>query len=130
MASGSIVPGGPWQWRVNRAAKTIDLMGQGTFGRYDHMVMSFERYGMSGAAPVFWNWTGNTGTPMRADQLCIAAPNRDHHADWFALIDHPIAHLIEAAPEAIESCLLLVDGNPMKAVVKAEEAIAKALSVG
>jgi hypothetical protein len=86
---------GPWSWCVSKVAKRVDLEGD----RGDKAVMSFTRYGMSGAAPVFYFWEGNTtAPPKRADELACPVAGREHHASWFCNIDHPDARLIAAAP--------------------------------
>ena len=101
---------GPWRWEVNRTSKSIELCGgppKRGFGRYDLTVMGFERYGMHGAAPVFWDWDKDqfVGTPHRADKLAVAVEGREHHASWFADIDHPnaalIVELVNALPQII-----------------------------
>lgn len=99
---------GPWRWEVNRAHKSIKLCGgppNGGFGRYDLTVLDFKRYGMTGAAPVFWDWDYNrlVGEPHRADALAAEVPGREHHAGWFADIDHPDARLIAAAPDLFDA---------------------------
>jgi hypothetical protein len=67
--------------------------------------MDFRRYGMRGAAPVFWDWdyTRLVGSPHRADELAVSVPCREHHANWFADIDHADARLIAAAPELLDA---------------------------
>ena len=63
---------------------------------------------MNGAAPVFWFWDYNkaVGKPARADELAVAVDGREHHADWFADIDHPDARLIAAAPDLLVAAQL------------------------
>jgi hypothetical protein len=134
---------GPWRWEVNRACKRVQLCGgppKRGFGRYDLTVMDFRRWGMNSAAPVFWYWDYDkwVGAPQRADDLAVAAEGREHHADWFALIDHPDARLIAAAPELLEALRPLTmmartsggtpgpDAGLMAACEAAEAAIAKA----
>lgn len=105
---------GPWRWEVNRKHKSVELCGGLPAGTFDKTVLSFERYGMKGAAPVFHNWTkdGWGGAPKRADDLAVEKAGREHHADWFALIDHPNAHLISAAPDLLEVVKDFVAGYP------------------
>jgi hypothetical protein len=103
---------GPWRWEVNRSHKSVKLCGgppNRGFGRYDLTVMDFRRYGMNGAAPVFWHWDYDkfVGQPQRADDLAKAVEGREHHASWFADINHPDARLIAAAPELLQCAEML-----------------------
>lgn len=108
---------GPWRWEVNRAHKSIKLCGGPShrgYGRFDLTVMDFARYGMTGAAPVFWNWDldKSVGERFRADVLAEPVAGREHHASWFADINHPDALLIAAAPvlrEGADAALDLVN---------------------
>ncbi len=94
---------GPWRWEISLSAKQVELCGgppKSGFGAYDHAVMSFKRWGMGGAAPVFWSWDGHLGTPKRADELAVPVEGREHHAAWFRRIDNPNAAFIAAANPA------------------------------
>lgn len=104
---------GPWRWELNNRSKAVSLSGTNPDPRwktpFDWHLMTFDRYGMSGAAPAF---VDADGVLRRADAFAVPAPGRLHHADWFRLIDHPDAHLIAAAPdllEALKSALPLVE---------------------
>ena len=95
---------GPWAWEVSRHSLTVELCGGR--GAHDLTVMSFARWGMSKAAPVFWFWKGNTSDePKRADKIAVPEPGREHHSDWFQRIDHPDARRIARVPE-MEAALL------------------------
>lgn len=94
---------GPWEWQVNRRSMAVELSGgrQSKAGG-DLTVMSFARYGMRGAAPVFWTWDGNIATRVeRADKIAVAVLGREHHADWFARVDHPDARFIAASRQLV-----------------------------
>lgn len=98
---------GPWRWELNRTAKRVELCGG---PRFDLTVVSFGRYGMSNAAPIFWSWNErNIGTPQRADELAASVTDREHHSDWFADVSHPNAHLIAAAPALYEALVLAAE---------------------
>ena len=98
---------GPWAWEVSRVSHTVELCGGK--GGHDLTVMSFARWGMRKAAPVFWFWKGNTSDePKRADKLAVPEPGREHHSDWFQRIDHPDARRIARVPD-LEAALLAAD---------------------
>lgn len=95
---------GPWRWEVSRTSQRVELCGGLPAGRFDKTVLSFARWGLNQAAPVFWFWQEGrswSDEPKRADALAVAAPGREHHANWFAEINHPDAHLIAAAPDLL-----------------------------
>lgn len=94
---------GPWRWEVSLSARQVELCGgppKSGFGKFDHSVISFKRWGMGGAAPVFWSWDGHLGKPQRADDVAVPVEGREHHAAWFRDIDHPNAAYIAAANPA------------------------------
>ena len=99
---------GPWRWELSRVARKVELCGGGMRkGTYDWRVLSFRRWGTQDAQPEFWTWEGNIGTPELAKDLAAPVKDREHHADWFATINHPDAILIANAPnlyEALDVC--------------------------
>lgn len=102
----AITPG-PWNWQVNRQSRSMELSGgRQTKAGGDLTVMSFARWGLQGAAPVFWTWTGNIAEEVqRADEIAVPEPGREHHAGWFARIDHPDAELIALAPALLREVI-------------------------
>ena len=91
---------GPWRWEVSLTSRHVALCGgppKSGFGAFDHDVMSFKRWGLNNAAPVFWGWEGHFGTPKRADEVAVPVEGREHHAHWFRTIDDPNAAFIAAA---------------------------------
>lgn len=100
---------GPWRWEVSLKSKQVALCGgppKSGFGAFDHDVMTFRRWGMSGAAPVFWRWEGHLGHPIRADEAAAPVEGREHHASWFRTIDDPNAAFIAAANPATIKALI------------------------
>lgn len=95
-------PPGPWKWFANGNSLALE-------GRRDD-VMRFRRWGMSGAAPEFF--VGRLW--VRADELLRPIPGREHHT-WARRLVHPVAQLIEAAPElyaALEELVTRGEGCP------------------
>ena len=66
--------------------------------RFDLTVMDFCRSGMQGAIPRFRDDVDGLNIMRKAGEHAAIAKGREHHADWFRLIDHPDAQLIEEAP--------------------------------
>ena len=98
---------GPWAWEVSKVSQSVELCGGR--GASDLTVMSFKRWGLQKAAPVFWFWKGNVSDePKRADEIAVPADGRQHHASWFQRIDHPDARRIARVPD-LEAALLAAD---------------------
>lgn len=85
----------PWVWSVNPKHHGVEL-SHGTCG---DSVMRFCRWGMGGATPLF----RRDGRMVRAVDLSVIEPGREHHAAWWRLIDHPDARLIQSAPELFDA---------------------------
>ena len=101
---------GPWRWEVDRSSRRVQICGGRPFGHFDKTVLSFKRWGMSSAAPVFWFWEDGrhwSDEPKRAHELAKPFPGREHHADWLADVDHPDARLIALAPQMAEEIIRL-----------------------
>lgn len=84
---------GPWVWTGFIKSNTVDLVarhsGQPT-------VMSFDRWGMSGAAPSFRTDEGM----QRVDEPGMVRFRQEHRKNEFVDINHPDARLIANAPTA------------------------------
>jgi hypothetical protein len=118
---------GPWRWEVNMASRIIELCG----GRptYDMTVMDFARWGMSSARPRFTV----DGLLHDAEEFKRVAPDREHHASWFQLLDHPDANLIAAAPELLAACKaallqMCLTNSPCNAFTDAVDALDAAIA--
>ncbi len=97
---------GPWRWELNLKRKHVALYGG--FPKFDLTVMDFHRWGMSGAQPRF----GATASPHLgmmgyARDFAEIAVGREHHSDWFQLVDHPDADLIASAPSLLAENIAL-----------------------
>jgi hypothetical protein len=73
--------------------------------------MSFRRWGLQSAAPVFWHWDAGewAGRPQRADELAVTQEGREHHERWFRILTHPDAKLIQAAPTLADALAGVLD---------------------
>ena len=97
---------GPWRWEVNRNSHRVELTGTAGKVPFDNVVLSFKRWGTQSATPVFWFWNDPniSDEPKKAHEIAIPAEGREHHEDWFRIIDHPDAYLIAAAPDLLAVC--------------------------
>lgn len=116
---------GPWDWQVSRVSRSVELSGgrQSKAGG-DLTVMSFARWGMQEAAPVFYTWEGNYAAKAdRADKIAVPEYGREHHAEWFARIDHPDARFIAAARDLVPE--LQAERDALASALAAAEARAR-----
>jgi hypothetical protein len=89
---------------------------------------------MGGAAPRFCVHPSQEpfggGLLTRCDEMTVVEDGREHHKHWFQLLRHPDAQLIEAAPDLLAACQLVLaslDGeDACDARTVLSEAIAKA----
>ena len=118
---------GPWRWELNGKSRTMQLVGG--VQRFDLTVLDFVRWGMDSAAARFRTGPESMNIMKRADDFAVVAPGREHHAEWFRLIDHPDAALIAAAPDllaALERIITEATGHTLASLDQAKAAIAKA----
>ena len=121
---------GPWRWEFNHEHKRMKLVG----GRpeFDLTIMSFDRWGMSGAVASLRDtaYDGMNIMHRVCDRPDWIAPfdGRKHHADWCADIIHPDMRLMAAAPDllaaaqaAMEKCCDLIgtpEGDALEAAIE------------
>ena len=99
---------GPWLWTMNLTTKRLQLLGG--VPKYDLIVMDFVRWGMNGAAPRFnTELRTNLNVMEPAHKFGKIVAGREHHADWFQVINHPDALLMQAAPDLLAACELARD---------------------
>lgn len=106
---------GPWRWFGNTKSKDIYLAATHS-GRVS--VMQFERYGRSGAQPVFRVRTYDGGIMMPAQNLVVL--EAVHRAD-ISEIRHPDATAIASAPEDVR--VLLEEIDRLRARTEASERV-------
>ena len=91
---------GPWRWELNCKSKQVQLMGG--IPAFDLLVMDFVRWGTQRAKPRFRDDARCLMKPC--EEFGVIYPGREHHADWFQLLNHPDARLIETAPDLLNAC--------------------------
>lgn len=96
---------GPWRWEINRKSRIVQLCGGEN--PFDLTVIDHVRYGPQGAAPRFREDVRNTNIMHHAKEYAAPVMGREHHAEWFAGLNHPDAKLIAEAP-AMALCLELI----------------------
>lgn len=120
---------GPWRFEVNPKFKSVRLCG-GT-PMYDKTVMDFQRWGMRGATFSLFDRAERMTHPVI--HYAVEAPMREHHKDWFQIVKHPDAALIEAAPllyRQVEKLIRILKGGAesqaeiIKAPAEAENVLA------
>ena len=86
---------GPWQFKINKSTKQIQLCG------WNHMiVMDFVRWGMHSAQPRVLT-RNNLLEPI----ISCAEPEigQEHHSSGHQIAKHPDIQLMESAPELLGS---------------------------
>lgn len=95
---------GPWRFELNAKHKDVNLVG----GRpkFDLTIMDLTRWGMQ-SANLRFRRTMAPGLQVMDDATRYAQPlrGREHHKDWFQVLNHPDARLIEAAPTMIQALI-------------------------
>lgn len=133
---------GPWRWEYNEKVKRLQLCGG--VRPFDLTVMDFTRCGMQGGTARLRELSEDELNVMYpASKWAEPEKGREHHKNWFQLINHADANLIAAAPDLLEAlngmismyCELINSGdagywNPEEVpeVIAARAAIAKALN--
>lgn len=78
---------GNWRWEANPLSRSVSL---GTRG---NEAMTFDRWGMSGAQPLFMSRTDGLSILRDAAAFMQPIPGREHHK-WAKRIEHPVANVI------------------------------------
>lgn len=81
---------GKWRWSARPGSHTID------FGTHGWEAMTFARWGMNGAQPVFLTKCDGTHLLEPASKFLVPVPGEEHHK-WAKRVVHPVAQLIENA---------------------------------
>lgn len=93
---------GKWKWTVNLTSKSVHIESTGQGSWLEH-VLSFERWGMQSAKPLFLNKA--KGLLIDVLELLRVVPGREHHKRWHQTIDHPDAIIMCEARNALPAIL-------------------------
>jgi hypothetical protein len=93
---------GPWRWILNPRTGELALLARGRF-----VVMDFVRYRMQKATIRLRDATHDLMYRVQERSDWHAPEHgREHHSGWHAILLHPDAKLIEAAPDLHDACIL------------------------
>lgn len=104
---------GDWRWEANPKSHSISL---GTRG---NEAMTFARWGMQGAQPVFMTRADGLSILRDASEFLRPITGREHHRRWAAQIDHPVARAVELGVNLLE---------PLMAVARASAGLRDAVN--
>lgn len=95
---------GPFRFEVRPHNHHVELCGG--IPKFDLTVMQFTRWGMGGGQPYLRGKTKDGKHCLifklsERPDWTTHAEGREHHVEWFRLIKHPDAQLLEAAPELL-----------------------------
>lgn len=105
---------GPWMWDLRTNYRDVKIV---TTHSGQYYVMSFERFGMQGAAPCFQvydkydgpvNKRGSHGM-FRADKLAKSYPGKEHHKGFDDYPDHPDAKFIVESRQLVTELIAAVE---------------------
>ncbi len=86
---------GNWRWSVNPESRNVSL------GSHVWEAMSFARWGMSGAQPLFMTRTDGLSILRGVADFLQPIPGREHHK-WAKRIEHPVARTVELGVNLLE----------------------------
>lgn len=105
---------GPWMWDLRTTYHDVKIV---TTHSGQYYVMSFDRWGMQGAAPCFQvydkyegpvNKRGSHGM-FRADKLAKSYPGKEHHKGFDDYPDHPDAKFIAESRQLVTDLIAAVE---------------------
>lgn len=105
---------GPWKWDLRKNCRDVKIVTDHS-GQY--YVMTFERWGMQGAAPSFQVYDRYEGPVRergshgmrRADTMAKSYPGKEHHVGFDDYPDHPDARFIVASRQLVPELTAAVE---------------------